>query len=168
MGLESIKENVNSFWDSVSEGWHQLSRSASNALTRFKSANAEGMPARSEVDDEFYFPSHGWAMLGGEVFEDEKRVVVRLELPGMSKQDIDVKVLDNSLVIDGEKRFEKESSEGRWRMMERAYGNFHRVVPLTNEVVAEEAQASYKNGILRVELPKRVPSKPKGKTIKVG
>lgn len=167
MKLESIKENVNQFWDSLAEGWQHLSRSASNALTRFKSGDSAGLPARSEVDDDFYFPSQGWAMLGGEVFEDERRVVVRVELPGMDKQDIDVKVLGDSLVIDGEKRFEKESSEGRWRMMERAYGSFHRVVPLTAEVIADEAQASYKNGILRVELPKRAPSKPKGKTIKV-
>lgn len=165
--LESIKENVNGLWDSLAEGWRHLSRSATSALTRLKSSDSSGLPARSEVDDEFYLPTNGWAMLGGEVFEDDKRVVVRVELPGMDKKDIDVKVVGDALVIEGEKRFEKESSNGRWRMMERAYGSFHRVVPLAAEVISDEAQASYKNGILRVELPKRVPSRPKGKAIKV-
>lgn len=84
MRLESIKENVEAFWDSVTEGWHHLTRSATNALTRFKSGDSTNLPAQNKVDDEFYLPTHSWGMLGGEVFEDEKRLVVRLEIPGVS------------------------------------------------------------------------------------
>lgn len=167
MKLESLKENVSTFWDSLSEGWRQLAQSASNALTRFRSGDTTNLPAPQEVDDEFYFPTRSWAMLGGEVFEDDNRIVVRIEVPGLNKQDIDVKVMDDQLVISGEKRFERENSTGRWRMMERAYGSFSRVVPLHAEVNADAAQASYRDGILRIELPKRTPGKPKGTRVTV-
>ena len=79
----------------------------------------------------------------------------------------DIEVNENALVISGEKRFEGESSQGRWRVMQCAYGSFRRVVPLPEAVNADAAIASYKNGVLRVELPKTKPGKPKGITIKV-
>lgn len=167
MKIESIKENVSTLWDSLSEGWRQLSQSASNALTRFRSGDTTNLPEAQEVDDEFYFPTRSWAMLGGELFEDDNRIVVRIEIPGLNKEDIDVKVIDSRLVISGEKRFERESGSGRWRMMERAYGSFSRAVPLHVEVNADAAQATYRNGILRVELPKLSPGKPHGTRVPV-
>lgn len=167
MKIESIKENVSTLWDSLSEGWRQLSQSASNALTRFRSGDTTNLPAPQEVDDEFYFPSRSWAMLGGELFEDDNRIVVRIEIPGLSKQDIDVKVVEDRLIISGEKRFERENSNGRWRMMERAYGSFSRVVPLHTKVDADAAQASYRDGILRIELPKLSPGHLKGTRVTV-
>ena len=106
-------------------------------------------------------------MLGGEVFEDEKRVVIRLEVPGLSKSDMDIEVYDGMLVVKGEKRFERENTDGRWRVMQCAYGTFRRVVPLSSPVLADQADATYKNGILRIELPKAAPDKPTGHTIKV-
>lgn len=167
MRLESIKENVEALWDSVTEGWHHLARSATHALTRFKSAETTNLPAQSKVDDELFLPTQSWGMLGGELFEDENRLIVRIEIPGMSKEDIDVQVHDNSLVIEGEKRFENETSEGRWRTMECAYGHFSRVVRLPVPVSRDETQASYKNGILRVELRKRVTGNPQRRSVKV-
>ena len=59
------------------------------------------------------------------------------------------------------------STEGRWRVMQCAYGSFHRVVPLPARVLADQARASYKNGVLRVELPKATPGKPRPVTIPV-
>lgn len=123
------------------------------------------LPAKSEVDDDCYFASDRWSMLGGEVFEDDKRLVVRLEVPGMVKDDFDLQVLEDALVVRGEKRF--ESSEGRWRVLQCAYGSFRRVVPLPTAVLADQARASYRNGALKIELPKAVPSSPKPRTIKV-
>ena len=96
------------------------------------------LPAKSEVDDDCYFASDRWSMLGGEVFEDDKRLVVRLEVPGMVKDDFDLQVvLEDALVVRGEKRFEGESSEGRWRVLQCAYGSFRRVVPLPTAVLAD-------------------------------
>jgi HSP20 family protein len=106
-------------------------------------------------------------MLGGEVFEDEQRIVVRLEVPGMEKSDLDIQVEDDQLVVAGEKRFERESTEGRWHTLQCAYGSFRRVIPLPAPVKSEEARASYRNGVLRVELPKREPGARKTRSIPV-
>ena len=167
MKLESLKEGVGSLWDNLSEGWRHLTRSAAGALTRFKAGEKTDLPAKAEVDDASWLPSRGWAMLGGDVFEDDKRLVVRLEVPGMDKEDIAIEVRDDALVVSGEKRFERESTEGRWRVMQCAYGSFRRVVPLPMPVLADQARATYKNGVLRVELPKTEPGRPKAITIKV-
>lgn len=167
MKLETIKEGFDALLDSVAEGWRHLRASASQALTRFKPGEETRLPAREEVDDPLYLPTRGWSMLGGEVFEDDRRLVVRLEVPGMEKQDLDIEVRDDLLVVSGEKRFERESTEGRWRVMQCAYGSFRRVVPLAVPVLADAAQASYRNGVLRIDLPKAKPGQPKATTIRV-
>lgn len=167
MKLENLKENVGAWWDNLAEGWRHLRDSAASALTSFKPGEQTNLPGEAEIDAGARLPGRGWGMLGGDVFEDETRVVVRLEVPGMAKEDIDIEVREDALVISGEKRFERESSEGRWRVMQCAYGSFHRIVPLTAPVVADKAEATYRNGILRVELPKASPGKPKARTIQV-
>lgn len=167
MNLESFKDSVSSLWDNLAEGWKHLTQSAAGALTRFRPGETTDLPARSDVDDAFYLPSRSWSMLGGDVFEDERRVVVRLEVPGMEKQDLTIEARDDALIISGEKRFERESTEGRWRVMQCAYGSFRRVVPLNVPVVADQASARYRNGVLRVELPKASPGVPQTITIPV-
>jgi HSP20 family protein len=98
-------------------------------------------------------------MIGGDVFEDDSRVMVRLEVPGMERKDFHIEVLDDTLTVRGEKRFEREATEGRWRMLQCAYGSFHRSVQLPSPVKSEEARATYRDGVLRIELPKAEGSK---------
>jgi HSP20 family protein len=167
MKLESMKGGMGSLWDNVTEGWRHLRESAAGALTRFRAGEKTNLPAKAEVDDDFYLPTRSWTMLGGDVFEDESRLVVRLEVPGMEKEDFAIAIQDDALVVSGEKKFERESTEGRWRVMQRAYGSFRRIVPLPVPVAAEKAVASYRNGVLRVELPKVSPAAPRGTTIRV-
>lgn len=167
MKLDSLKESVGSFWDNVAEGWRHLTESAAGALTRFRAGEKTDLPPKAEVDDAFYLPSRSWSMLGGDVFEDDHRLVVRLEVPGMEKENLHIEVRDDHLVVGGEKLFERESSSGRYRVMQCAYGSFSRTVPLPVPVIGEQARASYKNGVLRVELPKVSPGQPKAVSIKV-
>ncbi|HZV97613.1 MAG TPA: Hsp20/alpha crystallin family protein [Methylophilaceae bacterium] len=167
MKLESLKENVSSIWDTVAEGWRYLTESASSALTKFRPSSRSNLPEENEIDDRNFQAGQSWAMLGGDVFEDDKRIVVRLEIPGMRKDNIDIEVSNNTLVISGEKSFEKEETEGRWRVMQCAYGAFRRSIPLPTETIENEAQATYKDGVLRIELPKQTPSKPKTKRIEI-
>jgi HSP20 family protein len=164
--MEGIKQGFNSLWESVADGWQRMRQSA-GALTRFRPGEQSSVPAKREVDDDFYLPSHGWSMLGGDVFEDERRLVVRLEVPGMEKDELDIELLGNALVVSGEKRFERESTEGRYRTLQCAYGSFRRVVPLPVPVVAGSSKASYKAGVLKIELTKAKPARPKVQTIKV-
>jgi HSP20 family protein len=168
MKMDDIRQGVGAWWNSVADGWDRLRRSASSALTRFRPGDKTALPAAEIVDDSLYLPGQGWAMLGGDVFEDDRRIVVRLEAPGLAKDDFDVQVLGDALVVRGEKRFERESSEGRWRVLQCAYGSFHRSIPLPVAVQADRARASYRNGVLRVELPKAEPGRPRVVSVKVG
>lgn len=165
--LNDVKQGFASLWESVSEGWQRLRQSAAGALIRFMPGENTALPPKSQVDDDFYFPAQGWALLGGDVFEDERQVVVRVEIPGMRKDEIRIEVTDEALIVTGEKRFERESTEGRYRMLQCAYGNFRRVVPLATRVLPDQASASYTDGVLKVVLPKASPGKPSGHTIPV-
>jgi len=167
MKMHEVRHGLGSIWDSVAEGWQRLRESAAGALTRFKPGAESNLPARTEVDDADCPPSQGWSMLGGDVFEDDQRLVVRLEVPGMSKEDFDIEVNGDLLVVRGEKRFEREATEGRWRVLQCAYGSFTRSVPLPAAVTTDAAHATYRDGVLRIELPKLAPGRPKRITLKV-
>ena len=162
-GLEALRE-------SVADGWARLRRSAVGALTRFRPNAESQLPEAAEIDDAGFATGSSWAMLGGDVFEDTQRIVVRLEAPGLDKPDFDVQVRGDTLIVRGEKRFEREHTEGegRWRVLQCAYGSFERQVPLPAAVRGEQAKASYRNGVLRVELPKADPQAPRSVKVKVG
>ncbi len=145
--MSNISQGLSRTWESVSHGWNQLMNRASNALTHFNHKNDE--------QDMAVLKSPNWGLMSAEVFDDDDKVVVRLEVPGMSADDFDVTVVDNVLMINGEKRFEREQSEGSYRVLERAYGHFSRSIPLGYEVEADSADATYKHGVLRLELKKK-------------
>ena len=160
MKLQDIRQGVGTLWETVAEGWDRLRQTTAGALTRYRPAHKGSLPAADEVDDASYLPGASWAMLGGDVFEDDRRIVVRLEAPGMNKGDFDIQVHGDALVVRGEKRFERESTAGRWRVLQCAYGSFLRTVPLPAAVHYEQSRASYRNGVLKVELTKLKPGKP--------
>lgn len=168
MKLDNIRSGVGALWDTMTEGWDRLRQTTAGALTRYKPADDQGgMPEPHQVDDATYLPTASWAMLGGDVFEDEQRVVVRLEAPGMNKGDFDIQVQGDALVVRGEKHFERESTEGRWRVLQCAYGSFLRTVPLPAAVKSDQARATYRNGVLKVDLPKVSPGKAEVTQIRV-
>lgn len=167
MNLDELKQGLSSLMDSMSGGWQHMRQAASSALTSFRPSDQTNVPEKGDVDDMFYIPSGTWSMLGANLFEDNKRIVVRLEIPGIDKNDIDIEVLDNRLVVRGEKRFEREASEGRYRTLQCAYGAFERILPLPVPVVPDQAKAAYSNGVLRVELPKQDPGTPHKVRVKV-
>jgi len=167
MRMDELRQGFNTLWDSMADGWDRLRHAATGALTRFTPGETTDMPRKGDVDDAVFMPGQGWAMLGGDVYEDETRLLVRLEAPGMEKADFDVEVMADKLVIRGEKRFEREATEGRWRVVQCAYGSFSRSVPLPTSVRGDEATATYRNGVLRVELPKQQPGTPRRTTVNV-
>lgn len=146
--MNELGDSLNRTWESVSHGWNQLMNRAGNALTHFSG---------DDKDSENHTPmqSPRWGLMSAEVFDDDDKVVVRLEAPGLSADDFDITVVDNVLHFSGEKRFEHEQSNGQYHLLERAYGRFTRSIPLNYEVDAESANASYKNGVLRLEINKK-------------
>ena len=102
-----------------------------------------------------------------DVFEDKNDIVVKAELPGMDKDNIEVNLTDNTLTIKGEKKKEEEVKEENYYRCERAYGSFVRSVELPKAVHADKVKASFKNGILEVRVPKTEEAKAKEIKVKV-
>ena len=99
--------------------------------------------------------------------DDEKQVTVTAELPGVDMKDIEVKVEDRSLIIKGEKRSEKEEKDKNYYRMERSYGSFYRLLPLPAAVEKNAVEAVYRDGVLKVTLPKSKEAIEDGKKIQV-
>ena len=102
-----------------------------------------------------------------DVFEDKNDIVVKAELPGLDKDNIEVNLTDNTLTIKGEKKKEEEVKEENYYRCERAYGSFVRSVELPKAVHADKVKASFKNGILEVRVPKTEEAKAKEIKVKV-
>jgi HSP20 family protein len=103
-----------------------------------------------------------------DIYETDKEIVMKAELPEMQEKDIEIKVEDNILVVAGERKMEKEVKEENYHRIERSYGSFHRSFTLPQTVDREGIKASYKDGVLKVVLPKKEEVKPKQIKIDVG
>lgn len=88
-----------------------------------------------------------------EAFERKGEFVVRADLPGMTKDNVKVEVSDGELIIQGERKEEKEQKEKGYYACERTYGAFYRAVPLPEGVKADEAKATFKDGVLEIAMP---------------
>jgi len=150
--FNELKQGMEDIWGSVAEGWQRLHQQAEGALTRFKSQESKRSVGEPQ-DDQDWYPAR-WSLMTGDVYEDAHKVLVRLETPGLKKDDLQIDVEGDRLIVRGEKRFEKESDVGRYRVLQCAYGSFVREVHLPSHVKGDEARASYVDGVLRVELPK--------------
>ena len=96
-----------------------------------------------------------------DIYEDPKKVVLKLEVPGMEEKDLDIRVENNTLTVKGERKFEKEEKEENFHRIERRYGTFYRSFTLPTTVDSEHVNASYKAGILKLELAKKPEAQPR-------
>lgn len=117
------------------------------------------MVGRSAFDNAGLFDGE-WAP-AVDVYENDDKVVVKTELPGMDQADIEVDILGDTLTIKGEKKKEEENKDRHYHRLERVYGSFHRSVTLPGEVESAKAKASFKSGVLEIELPKKEEAKPR-------
>jgi HSP20 family protein len=90
-----------------------------------------------------------------DIYENKDQIVLEAELPGMKREDFDLSIENNVLTLHGERRFEKKDENDNYHRVERSYGSFTRSFTLPQTVSGEGAVADYKNGVLRVSLPKR-------------
>jgi len=102
-----------------------------------------------------------------DLYEEKDNIVAKVELPGMGKDDIEVNIADSRLTIKGEKKKEEEVKEENYYRSERSYGSFTRSVELPKEVQVEKAQATFKNGVLEIRLPKSEEAKKREIKVKV-
>jgi HSP20 family protein len=100
-----------------------------------------------------------------DIFERDNRLVTRVDLPGMKKEDVSVEVTDGHLALSGERKREKEEQKDNFYRSEREYGSFYRAVPLPEGVKPEDIKATFADGVLEVSVP--LPAKPQTNVRKV-
>lgn len=102
-----------------------------------------------------------------DISEDEKEYLVKAELPEIKKEDVKLTVQDNVLAISGERKYEKEEKGKKYHRVERAYGSFMRSFTLPEDADGTKVSAEYKDGMLKVHIPKSEKAKPKAIEVKV-
>jgi HSP20 family protein len=103
-----------------------------------------------------------------DVYEDEHQVTLKIEVPGIDEKDIDVRVENNTLTVQGERKIEREEKEENYRRVERQYGTFTRTFTLPQTVDTDKVSATYDKGVLKISLPKKAEAKPKQIKVNVG
>jgi len=102
-----------------------------------------------------------------DIFEQEDRIVLKAELPGLDPKDVDIRVENNTLTLRGERRVENEVKQEDYRRVERSYGTFSRSFTLPSVVDREHIKAEFQNGVLNLTLPKKAEAKPRQISINV-
>jgi HSP20 family protein len=117
-----------------------------------------------EIEDTFDRFLRGWPLLRGtetagwtpavDVLDRKEEVVLRADLPGMTEKDVEITLQDGTLTIRGERKEEKEEKEENYYCCERSYGSFFRSLTVPAGINADNINATFKNGVLEVHLPK--------------
>lgn len=102
-----------------------------------------------------------------DIFEEGDNVVLKAELPGMKKEDLDISMTDNTVSISGEKKKEEKVERKNYYREERSYGSFTRTFRLPTEVETDKAKASFKEGVLEIRIPKTEEAKKREKKIAI-
>ncbi len=103
-----------------------------------------------------------------DVYEDQHRVMLKIEVPGIEEKDIDVRVENNTLTVHGERKIEKEEKEENYLRVERQYGNFTRTFTLPTTLDTDNVSATYDKGVLKITLAKKAEAQPKQIKVNVG
>lgn len=158
-GKEVSKELAGA-WEHLAEGWRELLTRNGDALTHFtrrrKPPGASDTVAAAPV----------WGLLNGDVIDTGSAIVVRLELPGVAKDDCDIVVDGTTLYIRGEKRYSREHSNRSFYVRQCAYGSFQRAIPLPHNVDPGHAETVFKDGVLTITLPKTLAMEPRRISVK--
>jgi len=96
-----------------------------------------------------------------DMFEKDNAIVVHAELPGIKAEDIDISIVENNLLIKGERKLKEEIKEENYYRLEQSYGSFERAIQLPVKVNADDVSADFNNGVLEINLPKAEEVKPK-------
>jgi HSP20 family protein len=116
--------------------------------------------SRTRMDDEEGLTASMWSP-AVDIFETSDSIVMKAELPGVSRDNIEIRVQDNTLMLKGERKFEREVKEENYLRIERSYGAFQRAFNLPTVVQQDKIKAVFKDGVLEVTMSKAEEEKPK-------
>ena len=125
------------------------------------------LPMKKENGKEELLGVTEW-MPAVDIVEDEKEYLIKAELPEIRKEDLKVTVQDGVLALTGERKFEKEEKGKKFHRVERAFGNFSRTFELPIDANTVKITAEFKDGLLKVHLPKSDEAKPRSVDVKIG
>ena len=157
---KEMERSIVRAWEGLSAGWRELLTRGSGALTHF--VGMANQKAGGSVSTDF--PQ--WALLAAESWETAQSVIVRIEMPGMSRDDIEIAIYPGSLRLRGNKRSGAETQGRLYHLMERAFGSFERTVSLPHNIDAARAEVSYMDGVVTVIVPKTEATPPTHLSIK--
>lgn len=100
-----------------------------------------------------------------DIYDKDDAIVIKAELPGLTKKDISIDLKDSVLTLKGERSYENEVKEEKYYRKERAFGKFHRAFRLHADIDSEKIKADFKDGVLKIDIPKPEEQKPKEITI---
>lgn len=150
-------------WNPFETRWHPIKdlEEMEHRLATFLGRS----PARLKGDKEEMTIAE-WAPLV-DIMEDEKEYLIKAELPEVKKEDVKLSVHDDVLTITGDRRYEKEENDKKFHRIERAYGSFARNFMLPEDVDESKVAADFKDGVLKVHVPKSKKAKPQSIEIKI-
>ena len=141
-------------------------------LTRWEPAR-EMMTLREAMDrlfdDAFTRPlsiRDGWSAPAIDMYQTDDEIVVKASLPGFKADDVQINITGDVLTLRGEMKHEDEKKEKAWHLREQRWGSFERSVALPTNVVADQANADFENGVLSITLPKAEEAKPRTISVK--
>jgi HSP20 family protein len=132
----------------LNEGWSKLRDQAHSALTHFSHEDGEEEDAAGSQQPQ------RWGVVATDVVDNGQQIEVRMEVPGLTKDDLSIELGHGRLTVSGEKHMTSSRRDGNVLINERAFGSFHRVIPLPYEVDPSSATAEYVDGTLVIDIDK--------------
>lgn len=123
-----------------------------------------GRPATGEAES----LNFGSFVPAVDIYEDAQKLALRLEVPGIKPEEVDIRVENNTLTVKGERKFSTEEKEENFHRIERRYGSFVRSFTLPQTLDTDHVVANYEHGVLSIELPKKPEAKPKQIKVAIG
>lgn len=148
---EPSRQGAGQAWVSLTEGWRELSARARGALGRVRQI---AQPLQDDLGQPAWLPSVRWGLMAAGVQDDGDRLVVRVEAPGLRRDDFHVEVVDGVLTVWGEKSFDPGVDLDVDANTQCAYGRFRRDVALPAAVDADRVRTGYRDGVLCIEMSK--------------
>lgn len=137
---------------SLSQNWENLIGRAKKSLMRFTHDKDQ---THEESVLQQWRHSDGYGLIPADLYEEVDAIYIRVEVPGMGKNDLSIRMVGSDLFISGNKKITREQNKDQFHLMECAFGSFQRVINLPCLVDDTKAQAICKNGVLKIKLPKK-------------
>ncbi len=153
--MKLIPKNQNNWWLDPFSELESLQREMNHLFD-----------VRSGEKNDKSFLSGAW-LPAVDIHDSKDYITVKADLPGLSKEEIQVSIEEDHLVIKGEKKKDSDVKEGEYRRIERYYGSFYRAIALPSKINEQKIEANYKDGVLEIKLPKAEEAKPKQITVNI-